>query len=247
MPHSQTKPRIQTHDRYTQWVLMPPDAPAPPPGSHGPPPIPAANEALFKSALGGVLARVGDHNRHVQQAACSALATMLEHAGAATDGGALLPHLPAMLDTAAAALQRYGRRTLRQLLDVLCTVANVVGPALGDPALAQRFMPQVCPAVCAVKSAPHVMPASQPASPLHPSPCPSHTQPPTPHAHQPTNQTHFEPPKRHSCLTAGSVKASSPPSLPPSWRASTRWRWQCATGLSPTPSPCLRAPCRRCG
>jgi hypothetical protein len=64
---------------------------------------------------------------------------------AATNGKALLPHLPSILDTLAAGLQHYGRRTLRVLLDALSTLAGVVGPALGDPALAQRFMPQVKP------------------------------------------------------------------------------------------------------
>jgi transportin-1 len=122
---------------------MPPDAPAPPPGAAGPPPLAAANEAMFSSALAGVLARVGDRNRLVQQSACSALAVMQEHAGAATNGAALAPHLPVLLDTIAAGLQHYGRRTLRALLDALCTLAAVVGPPLGDPAIAQRFMPQV--------------------------------------------------------------------------------------------------------
>ena len=130
--------------RYTQWVLMPPDAPEPPPGATGPPPLPAANAALFERALGGVAGRVGDRNRHVQQSACGALAVMIEHASAATNGAALHPHLPALADTVAAALQAYGRRNLRCLLDVLCTLASAVGPALGDPALAQRFMPQLC-------------------------------------------------------------------------------------------------------
>jgi hypothetical protein len=56
----------------------------------------------------------------------------------------LRSQVPAILDTVAAALRVYGRRTLRALLDVLSTLAGVVGPALGDPALSQRFMPQLC-------------------------------------------------------------------------------------------------------
>ncbi len=48
----------------------------------------------------GLLTRVGDGNRHVQEAACSALATLEESAGAE-----LLPRLPAILKTLAAALQ----------------------------------------------------------------------------------------------------------------------------------------------
>ncbi|GBF88521.1 transportin-like protein [Raphidocelis subcapitata] len=128
--------------RYTQWVLLPPDAPEPPPGSRLPPLAPA-NVALFERALGSVLARVADRNRHVQQSACSALAVMEEHAGVATRGEVLRSQVPAILDTVAAALRVYSRRTLRALLDVLSTLAGVVGPALGEPAVAQRFMPQL--------------------------------------------------------------------------------------------------------
>lgn len=76
-----TMPLAPCPRRYAQWVLMPPDAPAPPPGAPLPPP-PPANEALFGGALRGVLGRVADRNRAVQQAACSALAVMQEHAGA---------------------------------------------------------------------------------------------------------------------------------------------------------------------
>jgi transportin-1 len=51
-------------------------------------------------AAQGLLTRVGDGNRHVQEAACSALATLEESAGPE-----LLPRLPAILKTLAAALQ----------------------------------------------------------------------------------------------------------------------------------------------
>jgi hypothetical protein len=74
---------------------MPPDAPAPPPGARGPPPLAPANEALFDAALAGVLRRVGDHNRTVQQSACSALATMEEHAGGPMGEGVAEGSVPA--------------------------------------------------------------------------------------------------------------------------------------------------------
>jgi hypothetical protein len=57
----------------------------------------------------------------------------------------LVPKLPTILDTMGAAAAAYPRRTLRALLDVLVTLASVVGPAIGDPALTPRFMPQVGP------------------------------------------------------------------------------------------------------
>jgi hypothetical protein len=48
-------------------------------------------QALFDSILAGILARVRDHNGRVQEAACSGLAEVLEHAGHCTNGQILLP------------------------------------------------------------------------------------------------------------------------------------------------------------
>lgn len=75
----------------------------------------------------GLLTRVRDPNRHVQEAACSALATLEEAAG-----GELLPRLPAILKTMAAALAMYGRKNLRILYDAISTLADAVGNALAD-------------------------------------------------------------------------------------------------------------------
>ena len=83
----------------------------------------------------GLLGRVRDHNRQVQEAACSALATLEEAAG-----GVLVPRLPAILDTLAGAVPAYSRRNLRLLYDSLSTLADAVGPALAEvrrPRLAQ--------------------------------------------------------------------------------------------------------------
>ncbi len=75
----------------------------------------------------GLLTRVRDNNRHVQEAACSALATLEEAAG-----GELLPRLPAILRTVAAALAMYGRKNLRILYDAISTLADAVGSALAE-------------------------------------------------------------------------------------------------------------------
>lgn len=48
-------------------------------------------QALFDSILGGLLARVRDHNGRVQEAACSGLAEVMEHAGHCTNGEILTP------------------------------------------------------------------------------------------------------------------------------------------------------------
>ena len=75
----------------------------------------------------GLLTRVRDNNRHVQEAACSALATLEEVAGPE-----LLPRLPAILRTVAAALAMYGRKNLRILYDAISTLADAVGNALAE-------------------------------------------------------------------------------------------------------------------
>ena len=75
----------------------------------------------------GLLTRVRDNNRHVQEAACSALATLEEAAGRE-----LLPRLPAILRTVAAALAMYGRKNLRILYDAISTLADAVGSALAE-------------------------------------------------------------------------------------------------------------------
>ncbi len=82
----------------------------------------------------GLLTRVRDNNRHVQEAACSALATLEEVAGPE-----LLPRLPAILKTVAAALSMYGRKNLRILYDAISTLADAVGNAL-----AEVILPEIC-------------------------------------------------------------------------------------------------------
>jgi len=80
-----------------------------------------------RRAAQGLLGRVRDRNRQVQEAACSALATLEEAAG-----GLLAPRLPAILDTLAGAVPAYSRRNLRLLYDSLSTLADAVGPALAE-------------------------------------------------------------------------------------------------------------------
>lgn len=84
----------------------------------------------------GLLGRVLDGNRHVQEAACSALATLEEQSGPQ-----LLPRLKKVLDTLSAASTVYGRRNMRMLCDALSTLAEAVGRALGEPAHLHAIMP----------------------------------------------------------------------------------------------------------
>ncbi|CAL8464616.1 g4151 [Coccomyxa elongata] len=110
--------------RYSHWVVQA--------GAE----LTGPGQQQFDTVIAGLLTRVRDNNRHVQEAACSALATLEEAAG-----GELLPRLPAILKTVAAALAMYGRKNLRILYDAISTLADAVGSALAEPAAMQILMP----------------------------------------------------------------------------------------------------------
>jgi hypothetical protein len=50
-------------------------------------------QALFEQILAGLLSRIAEGNGRVQEAACSSLAELLEHAGACTHGAVLVPRV----------------------------------------------------------------------------------------------------------------------------------------------------------
>lgn len=50
-------------------------------------------QALFEQILAGLLSRVADGNGRVQEAACSGLSELLDHAGHCTRGAVLYPRL----------------------------------------------------------------------------------------------------------------------------------------------------------
>ena len=78
-----------------------------------------------------------DHNKHVQEAACSALATLEE----LSPPEQLVPRLKPILETLAKACATYGRKNLRILYDAIKTLAEMVGDSLADPALLRIYMP----------------------------------------------------------------------------------------------------------
>lgn len=85
----------------------------------------------------GLLRHVLDHNKHVQEAACSALATLEEQ----SIPEHLVPRLKPILETLAKACATYGRKNLRILYDAISTLAEMVGKELADPNLLQIYMP----------------------------------------------------------------------------------------------------------
>ena len=78
-----------------------------------------------------------DTNKHVQEAACSALATLEEQFIAEH----LVPRLRVILETLAKACATYGRKNLRILYDAISTLAEMAGKELADPSLLRIYMP----------------------------------------------------------------------------------------------------------
>ncbi len=101
-----------------------------------PPPATAAQgRAFVERILGGLLRRVGDKNKHVQAAACGALATLL---GECRED--IAPWLGPTATTLGQAIASYGRKNLRCALDAAATLADSGGDALKDPAVARALL-----------------------------------------------------------------------------------------------------------
>lgn len=95
------------------------------------------NDAAYLAPLvERLLGAMGDRHKKVQQAACSALATLEEDAGPR-----LLPYLPHLLSFMAQALGRYQTRSLIVLLDTLGTLADAIKQELAAPEYTGLFMP----------------------------------------------------------------------------------------------------------
>jgi transportin-1 len=99
-----------------------------------------SGQQQLDEVLAGIMRHVLDHNPHVQEAACSALAILEENCGHISQD-VLLPKLQPVLDTLAKACALYGRKNLRILYDALSTLAEAAGPVLQDPSLARLVVP----------------------------------------------------------------------------------------------------------
>ncbi len=93
--------------------------------------------ANVPDCMQGLLRHVLDHNKHVQEAACSALATLEEQ----STPEQLVPRLKVILETLAKACATYGRKNLRILYDAISTLAELVGEHLAVPNLLRVYMP----------------------------------------------------------------------------------------------------------
>ncbi|KAJ6692923.1 TRANSPORTIN 1 ISOFORM 1 [Salix purpurea] len=90
----------------------------------------------FDKVLMGLLRRILDTNKRVQEAACSAFATLEEEA--AED---LAPRLEIILQHLMCAFGKYQRRNLRIVYDAIGTLADAVGAELNKPAYLEILMP----------------------------------------------------------------------------------------------------------
>mmetsp|Transcript_21721 Transcript_21721/g.47478 ORF Transcript_21721/g.47478 Transcript_21721/m.47478 type:complete len:916 (+) Transcript_21721:105-2852(+) len=124
--------------RYSHWLLTGThptlDATGQPAGQS------AAGHAALPSVVQGLLTCVLDHNKFVQEAACSALAQLEETAGNEECPQLLEPFLKPILETLGMAGARYTRRNLRLVYDALGTLAEAVGKRIADPALVPLYM-----------------------------------------------------------------------------------------------------------
>ncbi|XP_022985794.1 transportin-1-like [Cucurbita maxima] len=90
----------------------------------------------FDKVLMGLLRRLLDNNKRVQEAACSAFATLEEEAAEE-----LAPHLKNILQHLICAFGKYQRRNLRIVYDAIGTLADAVGGELNQPIYLDILMP----------------------------------------------------------------------------------------------------------
>ncbi|KAF7798984.1 hypothetical protein EIP86_010213 [Pleurotus ostreatoroseus] len=93
---------------------------------------------FFVPTLEGLLRMVLDNNKRVQEAGCSAFATLEEDAGSE-----LAPYLDPVLRNLVVAFDKYQHKNMLILYDAVGTLADAVGPALQNPAYVDILMPSL--------------------------------------------------------------------------------------------------------
>ncbi|GLJ54534.1 hypothetical protein SUGI_1171160 [Cryptomeria japonica] len=111
-----------TLSRYSKWIVQA--------AGH------TEGHDQFDKVLTGLLRRILDSNKRVQEAACSAFATLEEEAA-----GELAPHLELILQHLLCAFAKYQRRNLRIVYDAIGTLADAVGGELNQPKYLEILMP----------------------------------------------------------------------------------------------------------
>ncbi|WFD34898.1 hypothetical protein MCUN1_001743 [Malassezia cuniculi] len=96
---------------------------------------PEHQQQFLMPVIEGLLAMVLDNNKRVQEAGCSAFATLEEEAGPV-----LVPFLGPVLRTLVMAFDKYHQRNMLILYDAVGTLADSVGGALNDPEYIEVLM-----------------------------------------------------------------------------------------------------------
>ncbi|RDX49351.1 ARM repeat-containing protein [Lentinus brumalis] len=91
---------------------------------------------FFVPTLEGLLRMVLDNNKRVQEAGCSAFATLEEDAGPE-----LAPYLEPVLRNLVFAFEKYQHKNMLILYDAVGTLADAVGTALQNPTYVEILMP----------------------------------------------------------------------------------------------------------
>lgn len=121
-----------TLGRYSSWII----SPAADKQQHFIPTMEGVSPVVEKLADPQLLQTVLDSNKRVQEAGCSAFATLEEEAGAE-----LVPYLEPILRNLTHAFTKYQQKNLLILYDAIGTLADAVGSALGQPLYLQILMP----------------------------------------------------------------------------------------------------------
>ncbi|BGP52980.1 hypothetical protein JCM8202_004064 [Rhodotorula sphaerocarpa] len=112
-----------TIGRYSSWTIKD-DA------------TPEHKQQYFVPAMEGLLKMCLDNNKRVQEAGCSAFATLEEEAGPELE-----PFLGSILGNLVYAFQKYQQKNLLILYDAIGTLADAVGSSLNNQAFIDILMP----------------------------------------------------------------------------------------------------------
>ncbi|KAF9041135.1 armadillo-type protein [Rhodocollybia butyracea] len=93
-------------------------------------------EKYFIPTMKGLLCMILDNNEQVQEAGCSAFATLVEHAGME-----LAPYLELVLHKLVSAFEMYQHKDMLILFDAVGTLADAVGRELSDSTYVEILMP----------------------------------------------------------------------------------------------------------
>jgi len=99
---------------------------------------PNDKKAYFEPMMGGILKRMLDKNKRVQESAASAFANLEEKAGKE-----LTPYCEPMIQTFIECFETYKDRNMFILYDCVQTLAEQVGPSLRRPELIDLLMPAI--------------------------------------------------------------------------------------------------------